>query len=1478
MKRLIFLSLMLALAMTKAFADGVAGFDGATWYDYRESNYAGGGGSQNDPYLIKTPGQLAKLAYEVNVNGAEGYYKLAGNISLNKRVEGERVLWVPIGISEDKPFKGTLTNPDGYVIEDMMIKANSTGTTSCFGLFGYVTGTVDGIKLEDGEITVSGVSNAYSAGLLCGKMKQCTIKNCTVQGYIEATVNSSNDVNIGGLIGVNLSDVYQGEHGRVQSCVARTEIILTGNSAGTVSAGGVFGESYGKILDCHAVTDMKVSNLSTSDMSHIGGVIGYMGGGPVKYCSASGDIKVDAGSHALTGGLIGTMRQTVNQGNDFNVKYCATTVTISGGYTLGGMIGYCYVSNENFMNLNLVNNVSSSYIDARDAINAGGIIGHLEQYRQYKDNNIWLADGGSSDFFCGTMAKPKSSNYYGTILGRTSYINDNNFSNLWGFVFYYSPMMCNLQSNGMGKTLGSQSGLYGTLSKYSGKLPSNTEGYYGSYGIGWGGASGSLGNPAPAALNDETTADRLEMCFTDNYVLCDLLFYITNDKKALYSASDVTIDFTIEDFTNNVTGERLATFSVPDDVKCVKVVDKHLYPLDPGEVVVTIKWNGLQRKVHLDITYGQEWNQATNEAFEGGNGSKEDPYMIHNADQLYSATHSSKYNKSDVYLKLANDIFINTHLLQKDGTPRTDAKNWNPSDLKANLDGNGKTIYGLYVNKVSTAQNQSFGLFANLYGSVENLAIVDSHVEVDSKHEGINVGLLCGSMKDGSSVSNCLMHGNVVSDADRGGLCGNAEADNISITDIFCCVHVYQPGWPPTVTSVDHSGGVACYASWDIMERCFSIGRVEDYSLWSEGIVNTDAVIDSYYDAQMMDCPAIERNYALTTKQILSRKLYAGEEKWQQEAECYPMLKTFANTPYGKLLAMPVLFDGIDNDDPFFNSHFLNDDWAGNVNYIFEFPTEDVTWSALHGNTYLDVINDCGAASIVEKTDDNVEILIAQAENVESQCTRAMRTLPLNLRSGLTSFRFKDPVAQTAAEAAFDKDEPKGILTLRELVEATKDQFKVFNREAKGLQFFPEFRFFTTTTTLEEGMLSGLDQLCELQLPKKLHTIDTNAFNGCSRLDEITVPATFTTMKMGGLYGSGIKNVLVNPKHKTMESIDGSLFEVDNIGKKHLVVYPPGRNEEDATISTQFDIINDYAFYKIPSLRNIYIDNCLPEGNMVVPEVIPEGIEKPFIHEKEGEEIDVYVNDGSYDKNGSTDMHILFDEYLADSFWGEYYDAGKLHIYYPLTVTEGGWATLYIGFPTMLPKGLIAYVAPKDINTLIEENEDKVILNSIGRIIPKTTPVVVRAEEPGLYKLLLYEGTPPDLNKYENKLIGSYIGQTEMGIRKWGVQVYQEDSQTGGALTLGHNNSTGEVGFFKYNGKEIPPYRAYLGYTNIIEQNANARFMFYIDDIPQGITTGELLPQNKNQSDEWYDLSGRKLNGKPTKKGVYIHNSRAVVR
>ena len=43
--------------------------------------------------------------------------------------------------------------------------------------------------------------------------------------------------------------------------------------------------------------------------------------------------------------------------------------------------------------------------------------------------------------------------------------------------------------------------------------------------------------------------------------------------------------------------------------------------------------------------------------------------------------------------------------------------------------------------------------------------------------------------------------------------------------------------------------------------------------------------------------------------------------------------------------------------------------------------------------------------------------------------------------------------------------------------------------------------------------------------------------------------------------------------------------------------------------------------------------------------------------------------------------------------------------------------------------------------------------------------------------------------------------------------------------------------------------------------------------MPDGITAAK----QSNDTGNWYDLKGRKLSGKPTKKGLYIRNGRKVV-
>ena len=83
-----------------------------------------------------------------------------------------------------------------------------------------------------------------------------------------------------------------------------------------------------------------------------------------------------------------------------------------------------------------------------------------------------------------------------------------------------------------------------------------------------------------------------------------------------------------------------------------------------------------------------------------------------------------------------------------------------------------------------------------------------------------------------------------------------------------------------------------------------------------------------------------------------------------------------------------------------------------------------------------------------------------------------------------------------------------------------------------------------------------------------------------------------------------------------------------------------------------------------------------------------------------------------------------------------------------------------------------------------------------------------------------------------------------------------------------------------YYSKGLTKMKAFRGYFDFIyalssvENAAGAKFGLVINDETTGIDNSQLSTVNSN--DGWYTLDGIKLNGEPTKKGIYIHNGKKV--
>jgi len=82
-------------------------------------------------------------------------------------------------------------------------------------------------------------------------------------------------------------------------------------------------------------------------------------------------------------------------------------------------------------------------------------------------------------------------------------------------------------------------------------------------------------------------------------------------------------------------------------------------------------------------------------------------------------------------------------------------------------------------------------------------------------------------------------------------------------------------------------------------------------------------------------------------------------------------------------------------------------------------------------------------------------------------------------------------------------------------------------------------------------------------------------------------------------------------------------------------------------------------------------------------------------------------------------------------------------------------------------------------------------------------------------------------------------------------------------------------GFYRYTGEKLAAHKAYLAFDSSM---AAPGFFFNFGD--GGETTpvsGKIIADGDEDSADWYTLDGRKLQGKPAKKGLYIRNGKTVV-
>jgi len=282
------------------------------------SDFAGGDGGYETPFLIETAEQLAALNNYLGDKDKDKYFRIVKDIDLSAMRGGEG--WLPIGEKGEKIFFG---NVDGgnHTIRGLSIDRSDRDYV---GLFGYVKyGRLSNLTIEvrEGDKIVGkdyvGVLTGFIEPLSTGTTENCRVIN-------KGTVIGNNFV--GGLVGYS-------NGGNFKYCSA--DVHVKGNSR----IGGLIGYmNSGSVIESYATGTVLVSGQGEA-----GGLIGYFnsftGGAVAEWnisnCYATGDVTGESAAESL-GGLLGIF----SDGKHIGVKnsYATGTITTS-AESAGGLIG-----------------------------------------------------------------------------------------------------------------------------------------------------------------------------------------------------------------------------------------------------------------------------------------------------------------------------------------------------------------------------------------------------------------------------------------------------------------------------------------------------------------------------------------------------------------------------------------------------------------------------------------------------------------------------------------------------------------------------------------------------------------------------------------------------------------------------------------------------------------------------------------------------------------------------------------------------------------------------------------------------------------------------------------------------------------------------------------------------------------------------------------------------------------------------------
>lgn len=309
---------------------------------YSEEDFKGKG-SKEDPYIISTDLELAKLAHDVTNGKSQtmysgNYFLLSSDINLNKGI------WMPIGTLNDTNagFFGGTFDGDGKTISNMKIYWTTNGTKEAsWGLFSRLKGkdennyaTVTNLIIENASLETQKDKLPTGTGTVkIGIVASDLVDYAEVSNIIirkskitdhEEKYTAANVCRIGGIIGYLNNQNY-----RIFNLSSDTEINIHKNAtlkkpgsvtvAGAIGCATRWGNSKKNIMPTNIYVHGK--NMVTNKAGSTGSVVAFYGPTYQKTYQTQYDATINTWFYTSEVGTNtysdGNIKETANFGKDF---------------------------------------------------------------------------------------------------------------------------------------------------------------------------------------------------------------------------------------------------------------------------------------------------------------------------------------------------------------------------------------------------------------------------------------------------------------------------------------------------------------------------------------------------------------------------------------------------------------------------------------------------------------------------------------------------------------------------------------------------------------------------------------------------------------------------------------------------------------------------------------------------------------------------------------------------------------------------------------------------------------------------------------------------------------------------------------------------------------------------------------------------------------------------------------------------------